>query len=119
MNIDVWILSPNVMQKIDIPRERQFWMMHALHQNLHPASRGKFIQLLIDLLEAKNIMILIALRPIKRAEFAVNVADIGIVNIAIDDVSHDLAAPSAVTFRFCQIASGSSKHTEFLELPAI
>src|ERR1051326_954851 len=57
MDIDVRILFPNMMEEVDIPREWQFRMMPALHQDLHAAGRGKFIQLFIDLLKAKNVMI--------------------------------------------------------------
>src|SRR2546429_973985 len=50
---------------------------------------------------------------------SVNVADVRVVDIAIDDVSHDLASASAVTFRLCEIPSGISKRTKFFQGPAI
>src|ERR1044072_3428157 len=67
-NTDVRIFSPDVTQQIDIPFEPQFRMMPALHQNLNAANGGKFVELLIDLLEREDIMIFILLRSIKRAE---------------------------------------------------
>ena len=51
VNIDVRIFFPNVRQQIEIPMERQLRMMPALHQNLRAARGGKFVDLLIDLLE--------------------------------------------------------------------
>src|SRR5438445_5577300 len=119
VNINARILFPDVMQQVDIPRELQFLMMPALHQDLNPAHGQKFVELLINLLKAKNVMILVFLGPIKGAEFAVNVADVRVVDIAIDDISHDIAPAAAITFRFCQIASGISKHTKFFQWPAI
>src|SRR5512132_3276900 len=79
-------------------------MMPALHEDLHSACSSEFIQFLIKLLETQHVMIFVAFGPIKRAELAVNVANVCVVDVAIDDVRHDLAAASAVTFRLCQIA---------------
>src|SRR5262245_52573589 len=103
MNIDVRIFFSDVMQKIDVPFERQFRMIPALHQDLHAAGGSEFIQLLVELFEAENVMILIVLCPIKRAELAVNVAHVCVINVAIDDVGHDLAAVTTVAFRLRQI----------------
>src|SRR5207249_11367004 len=106
VNFYVRIFFSDVPKKIDIPLKRQFWMMPALHQNLNSARRRKLVEFLVNLLERKHIMILVAFRPIKGAEFAVNVADIRVVDIAIDDVSHDLASAPAIAFRLCQIEIG-------------
>jgi len=119
MDINVGIFLPDVLQQIDVPLERQFRMVAALHQDLNPARRRKFVQLLIDLLERKNVMVFVPFRPIKRAEFAVNVADIRVIDIAIDDIGHDLTPAAAITFRLCQIPSGVRKRAQFLKWPAI
>src|SRR5438876_6257699 len=103
MNIDVRIFFPDVLQKIDIPLERQFRMVSALHQNLNAARGGKFVELLVDLVERKNVMIFIALRPVKRAELAIHIANVGVIDVAVSDVSHDLASASAVTFLLSQV----------------
>jgi hypothetical protein len=86
---------------------------------LHPARGSEFIQLLIELLEAQHVMIFVAFRPIKCAELAVNVADVCVINVAIDDVGHDLATASAVTFRLCQIAPRIAKRSQFFQRPTI
>src|ERR1700756_3096375 len=90
VNIDVRISFSDVPQEIDVPLERQFRMMPALHQDLHSACGSELVQLLIKLLEAEHVMIFVALGSIKRAEFAVHVADVRVVNIAIDDIRHDV-----------------------------
>ena len=41
-------------------------------------------------------MIGVPLRPIKSTEFAINIADIGVIDVAIDNVGHDLIAPAIV-----------------------
>ena len=57
--------------------------------DLNAARSGKFVEFLVDLLgKARNDLDL--LRSIKRAELAVNIADIGVINISIDYVGHDL-----------------------------
>src|SRR5215475_667731 len=106
VNVDVRIFFSNVLQKINVPLQRQFRMVPALHQNLNSAYRGKFIQLLIQLLETKHVMIFVALRSIKCAELAINIADIRVIDVAIDDVRYDLASAAAVTGGFCQITPG-------------
>src|SRR5436309_640526 len=113
VDIDVGIFRPDMPQKIDIPPECQFWMMSTLHQNLNPARRRKFIELLIDLLERKYIMIFIFFGSIKRAEFAVNIANIRVINVSIDNVSDDLAAASAVASRLCQVPPRICQSAQF------
>src|SRR5262249_31586319 len=99
MNVDVRIFCADVPQKIDVPLERQFRMMPALHQDLHPARSSEFIKFLIKLFEAQTVMIFVALGRIKCAELAENLADVCVIDVAIDDVGHDPAAVTAVTFR--------------------
>src|SRR5260370_6453256 len=98
MNVDVRIFFSDVLQKIDIPAERQFRMMPALHQNLHTARGRKLVEFLVDLFERKNVLILLALRPIKRAELAIHIANGRVLNVPVGEVRYDLAAPYAVTF---------------------
>jgi hypothetical protein len=82
---------------------------------LNPTHGGKFVELLIDLLERKHIMILILLRSIKRAEFAVDVADVRVVDVTIDDVGYDLTATSTVAFALGQIAPRVSQRTHLFQ----
>jgi hypothetical protein len=76
-------------------------MMPPLHQDLNTADGRKFVEFLIDLLEREDVMILILLRSIKRAELAVNIANVRIVDVSIDNVGDDFASVSAVAFRLC------------------
>ena len=64
-------------------------------------------------------MIVVPFGPIKRAELAVNVADIGVIDVAIDDVGDNLAAPFPVMFFFRQVASRVSQRTKLGERPAV
>ena len=98
VDVDVRIFFADVTQQIDIPIERQLRMMPALHQDLHAAGRRQFIEFLIDLLEREHVMIVILFGAIKRAELAVDVADVGVVDVAIDDVGDDLACRGRRSF---------------------
>ena len=108
-----------MLQQIDIPVERQFRMMAALHQNLNSAYGREFVEFLIDLLERKNVMILVFFGSIKRTEFAVNIADVRVINVAIDDIGDDFPSVAAVAFRLRQITSHIGKRAEFFERPAV
>src|SRR5260370_5107322 len=90
VDVNVRISVPYVVQKIDVPVEWQFGMVATLHQDLNAPRGRKLVKLLIDLLERKDVMIFIFLRSIKRAELAVHVADVRIINVSIHNVSHDL-----------------------------
>src|SRR4029450_11492726 len=64
-------------------------------------------------------MIFVALGPIKRTEFAVNVANVRVIDVAVGDVSHDLASASAVPFFFGQISPRVCQRAQFFQWQAI
>ena len=64
-------------------------------------------------------MIFVFLGPIERAELAVNVADVRIIDVAIDDVGHDFSAALAIAGRLRQVSSRIGQRAERLERAAI
>ena len=64
-------------------------------------------------------MIFIAFRAIKRAELAVNIADVRVIDVSIDNVGHDLASAIAVAFRLRQVAPCIRQHAEFFQRPLV
>ena len=64
-------------------------------------------------------MIVVLFGAIKRAELAVNVADIGVIDVAIDDVGDDLAAPVPIMFFFREVAPRVGQRAELRERPAV
>src|SRR6266550_2556368 len=119
VNIDVRILFADVPEKSDIPVEPQLRMMPPLHEDLNTAHGRKFVQLLIELFEREHVMIFIALGAVKRAEFAVNVANVRVIDVSIDNVGYNLAAAPVVAFRFGQIAPSICQRAQFLQGKAI
>src|SRR5437660_423768 len=81
------------------------WPNIIVAQDLNAARRRKFVQFLVDLLERENVMVFVFFRSVKRAELAVNIANVRVIDVAIDNVGHNLAPMAVVTFSFCQIAS--------------
>ena len=68
--------------------------MTALHQDLYPADGHQFINLLIDLFMAQHVMIGVPLGSVERTKFAINIADVRVVDVAIDDIRDNLVAPA-------------------------
>src|SRR5947208_7046875 len=115
VNVDVRKFCSDVLQKIDVPLERQLRMMPALHQDLHSAHGSEFVELLVQLLEAQNVVVFIALGSIKCAELTVNIANVRVIDVSIDDIGHDVLSAAAVTLRFCKITARIGKRCQFLQ----
>ena len=109
VDVDMGIFFPDVMEQIEIPIEAELRMMAALHQDLHAARCGQLIQLLVELFAREHVMIVVLFGAIKRAELAVNVADVGVIDVAIDDVSDDFAASVPIMLFFRQVSPGGER----------
>src|SRR5437763_5681692 len=90
-------------------------MMAALHEDLGAAERDRFLNLLIDFIERDHIRVVILFRAIKRAELAIDVADVGVVDVAIDDICYDLVAAAVVSIGSGELASAVGQSAEFFE----
>src|SRR5689334_4496029 len=70
-------------------------MQPALHQHPRAAERDRLVDLLADLFERANVSVRCARSTVERAERADNVADVRVVDVAIDDVSYDVIRMAA------------------------
>ena len=86
--------------------------MAALHENLDAADRRQFVELLVDLVERQDVMIVVALGAVERAELAVHVADVRVVDVAVDDVGDDLVALAIVGGGLGLVAAGIGERGE-------
>jgi len=84
VNVDLRELRLHVGEQVEIPLEREFRMMPALEQDLRAAQFDRLRDLPVHLLMADDVGVGIPLHAIERAELAVDVADVGVVDIAID-----------------------------------
>ena len=92
VDVDLRKFAFDVREQIEIPLLRQLRMMPALHQNLRAAQRDGLLDLPVHLLERDDIGIVVLFRAVKRAELAIDVADVRVIDVAVDDVGDDLVA---------------------------
>jgi hypothetical protein len=98
MDIESGVLGANMVQQIQIPLLGQLRMVTALHEHLGAAQREGFLDLAVEFVERDDIRVGVLLGPPESTELAVDVADVGVVDVAIDDVRDGLrTAPSPRT----------------------
>src|SRR3569623_39219 len=102
-------------KQVKIPLHGECRMMAALHENLRAAERHRFLYFAIHLLESDDVSIRVALCAIERAELAIDVANVGVVNVAINDVSDDLIAIRAEARGLRQFAAAVREGAKFLK----
>ena len=61
-----------------------------MEEDLHTPQRLAFVDLLANLLEAQNVALAVFRPAVERAELSVGDADIGVVDVSVDDVGHDI-----------------------------
>src|SRR5262249_32058258 len=79
----------------------QIRMNTALHENSRPSQHQRFLDFLVDHVVGKNISLWIALDSVKRAERAELFTHVGVINIAIDDVTDDVVRMDALPNSIC------------------
>src|SRR6185369_7819000 len=79
-------------------------MQTALHQHARAAERDRLVNLRADLLECADVSVGRAGSTIERAERTDDVADVRVVDIAIDDVGDDVVRMTARAY----LVSGSA-----------
>src|SRR5262249_33240911 len=96
-SVDVDLGKPrfDVGKQVEIPLLGELWMMAALHQDLGAAQRDGFLDLFVYLIERDDIGIVVLLCAVERAKFAIDVADVGVINVPIDVVGADVVAVPA------------------------
>ena len=62
-----------------------------------------------------DVGIVVSFRAIKGAEFAIDIADIRVVDVAIDDVGDDLVTPPVVSICLRQLPTPVRQRAQFLQ----
>src|SRR6516164_1257242 len=119
VDVDLRIFFPDVTQQIQVVVNSELGVMTALHQNLDPADCNKLINLLIDLFLVQDVVIRIFFGPIKRTKFAINVADVGVVNVAINDICHDFVSATPKGVRLRHLTPAIRKLPQFIQGQAV
>ena len=90
-------------------------MVATLHEDLGAAECDGFFNLFVNLVERDYVGIVILFDPVKCTELAINVADIGVIDIAIDDVGDDFVPAAVVGGGFGEFTTAISESTELLQ----
>ena len=95
MNVDLRILRADVRKHLQVEVDAQFGWWPPEGAPAHLLGR-EFIELLVNLLNTENIMILVPFGAIEGAELAIDVADVCVVDVAINNVGDNLRAATIV-----------------------
>ena len=95
------ILRAERPQQIFIPLDAEIRMQPALHQNAGAAQRDCLVNLCANFVERAHVSVGRARPPVERAESADDIADVRVVDVAIDDVGDDVVAGDGAG-EFCQ-----------------
>ena len=80
------VIALDVAHQVEIPLERDVRVVPALEQDLDAADRLALVDLGADLLEAQHVALRVLGPAVERAELAVGDADVGVVDVPVDDV---------------------------------
>ena len=81
-------------QQIFVPLDIKIGMQPALHQHAGAAERDRLVDPLADLFDRMHVSVRLAGPAIERAERADDVAHVGVIDVAVDDVGDDVASDS-------------------------
>ena len=76
-------------EQVLVPGQRQVGIVAALQQQLDAADRDRLVDLPEQLVEAEDVAFGRSDRTVERAEVALRDADVGVVDVAVDDVGDD------------------------------
>src|ERR1043165_6484768 len=94
-------------------------MVAALHEDLRATKVEGLLNFLVDLVETDDVGVVVFFGAIEGAEFAIDVADVGVVDVAIDDVGGDFVAAAIEVAGFGELAAAIGEGAEFFERQVI
>jgi len=90
------ILRAQRAQKIFIPFDSKIRMQPTLHQHAGAAKRNGLVDFRANLIDGSDVSVGRAGPPIESAKGADYIADIRVINVAIDDVGDDVVEMTAL-----------------------
>ena len=91
------MIALDVLHQIQVPLERDIGVVPALNQDLDSAKCLELVDLGPDLLEGQRVTLAMFRPTGERAKPAIGNADIGVINVAVDDVRHHIAGMFLLT----------------------
>src|SRR5437016_3617390 len=90
MQLKTGILRAQSAQEIFVPFNPEVGMQSSLHQHARAAERNRLINLVANLVDGADVSVGRARPSIERAEGANHIADVRVIDVAINDVSDDV-----------------------------
>src|SRR5882672_3446359 len=115
MDVDHGKAALDMRKKVQIPLHGKLGMMAPLHENLRPTERDRFLDFAVDFLMGNHVGVLVSFHAIEGAEFAINVANVGVIDVAINDVSDDFVSAAVVSLGLGELPAPIGKAAQFIE----
>ena len=115
VDVHLWPLGLDVGKQVQIPLLRELGMVPALHQNLRASQGHRLGDLLVHFRQGNHIGIIVLFHAVKGAELAINIANIGVIDVAVDVVSDDFIAATVIGGRLGELAAAVGERAEFFE----
>ena len=119
MDVHMGILFLHVGKEVQILVDREGGVMPALQEDLDASGLGQFIELLVHLLMGDDIAVGILAGPVEGAELAVDVADVRVIDVAINDIGNDLIPLAAMSLGLGDLPSAMGKCPQLLQGEAV
>ena len=97
VNMDVGEALLDRRQQIGVPAQRQLRVHAALHEDLRPADVNQFLDLVEHLVILERVGVVLIAIASKGAKSALCRANVGVVDVAVDDVGADRLAVESAT----------------------
>ena len=97
MQLKARILRAQRAQKIFIPLDAKIRVQSALHQHTGAAERDRLVDLFANLIHRPHVGVRRAGPAIECAECTDDVADVRVIDVAIDDVGDDIVGVTTLT----------------------
>ena len=92
MDVDVRIALFDAVEQVDVPVEGELGIHAALHEDLRAADGREFFDFLEELFVLERVGVVVLGCALEGAEDALGGADVGVVDVAVDDVGAEAVA---------------------------
>ncbi len=91
MQLKFGVFGVQCREQIFVPLNIKIGVQPALHQHAGAANGNGLIDAFFDLFDRVDVRFRLSRPPVKRAKCADDVANVGVIDVAIDDIGHDIA----------------------------
>lgn len=115
MDVEAGEFFADVRQQVEIPLFGQLGVMPTLHEDLVAAQRNGFLDLAVHFSVRNHVGVGVLLGAPEGAELAVNVADVGVVDVAVHDVGDRVGPAPAVRGDAVELAATISQRAQLFQ----